>query len=872
MVSPDEYDELSADPVPEEEQTPNRQHRETTRSRPREQRVQPDQRSPPARVDWKPAYQERYKDLDKSRYRIKSWLSARRAMFDEHQQARARKLLKSDRDLAEMTDDFLDEYNGNFYAAALESFKQSRIPAPPGKDGWTRKMVEDFDKFGASAFTKPSGGVRTPQVEIESGDESSDESGDESSDESSEESESESDELDDILDDLFNDDEPPESGSDRSSRDSSDYDDTPSAAGPASGAGFPPPKTAGVVGTSDPSRDEESDDYDERYEEFERLKAERAAEMKAQKEAEQIKQRKSRRAYLKSVQNGVQAGRDAYDPLLTYQDRRKARKILRGRRRIKPDEGYDSRRLARKAEKDDIRRNALAAYGPGTVYRDRTRASRLERNRRKALGVRFDTRTHRTRTSRLDRSKIEDDGVGPRRVEIESSDGSSEEDGSNNESWLNRPPDSPVNDGWDGWFGGSAGGDTSGEGSGEEFGNESSDESESESDELDDEVLNGILDDLYNDDEPPKPEVIVISDDDSDDDPLPVGKYRPRKPEGGFSPSAAGPASGPGSEDSDTGDVVQTSDPSREMCAMKIAEYHRWLSKQDRNVLYNAIANKQNDQELRECLMSELKRRAKAIVPDENFDDISLQQVQALYDIVDTIYYNGLLVQKCPLPPAPLTAKEQLRARDTQNMTTFKFVDKRAKKGGHCMWIPRSQHIEIAMHKEMFLNIPVKDGVMEPRVSNGIPCSSRLECFLNVLLHESVHALINCTCSIPRKERPSALGSHGKVFQAVAKVLFGHTDFRHELSRPFDPSKHLVTQQEVQAIIKHNKNLPSFKRHVIKYVDKNRGISYLYPIRANPKTVSATLSPSKGAKSYKIPYRVITIVGPEHRIYPVQYK
>ena len=389
----------------------------------------------------------------------------------------------------------------------------------------------------------------------------------------------------------------------------------------------------------------------------------------------------------------------------------------------------------------------------------------------------------------------------------------------------------------DGWFGGSAGGDESGEES-----------------------------------EPQTPEVIVISDDDSDDVPLPVGKHKPRKPEGGSSPSAAGPASGPGSEDSDTGGVVQTSDPSREMCAMKIAEYHRWLSKQDRNVLYNAIANKQNDQELRECLMSELKRRAKAIVPDENFDDISLQQVQALYDIVDTIYYNGLLVEKCPLPSAPLTKKEQVQARDTQNMTTFRFVDKRAKKGGHCMWIPRSQHIEIAMHKEMFLNIPVKDGVMEPRVSNGIPCSSRLECFLNVLLHESVHALINCTCSIPRKERPSALGSHGKVFQAVAKVLFGHTDFRHELSRPFDPSKHLVTQQEVQAIIKHNKTLPSFKRHVIKYVDKNRGITYLYPIRANQKTVSATLSPSKGAKSYKIPYRAITIVGPENRIYPVQYK
>lgn len=194
MVSADEYDELSDEEVSAEEQkrefirrlervvgskTLGRQRRFNQRVT---QPVQRNWRSSPARVDWKPAYQQSYKDLEKSRTQVKNWLSARRKrllnpMFDKIQQARARKLLASDREITKGKEELLDFYDGDFYAFALESFQQSQIPPPPGASNWTRKLVKDFDESGSAEYSEPSGGespVRARRnVPIESDDESS---------------------------------------------------------------------------------------------------------------------------------------------------------------------------------------------------------------------------------------------------------------------------------------------------------------------------------------------------------------------------------------------------------------------------------------------------------------------------------------------------------------------------------------------------------------------------------------------------------------------------------------------------------------------------------------------------------------------------
>lgn len=188
-MSADEYDEFTDEEASAEEQkrefirklegvvgskTLGRQRRFNQRVT---ERVKGDQ----------PVYRERYEDL-----KHRNWLWARRRrllnpMFDTIQQARARRLLESDRSLARQVDDFLDDYDGDFYAAALESFEQENIPPPPGRRSWTKKLVKDFDESGSAGSSEPSGGespvLARRNVPIESDDESSTDDEDERYDE-----------------------------------------------------------------------------------------------------------------------------------------------------------------------------------------------------------------------------------------------------------------------------------------------------------------------------------------------------------------------------------------------------------------------------------------------------------------------------------------------------------------------------------------------------------------------------------------------------------------------------------------------------------------------------------------------------------------
>ena len=56
---------------------------------------------------------------------------------------------------------------------------------------------------------------------------------------------------------------------------------------------------------------------------------------------------------------------------------------------------------------------------------------------------------------------------------------------------------------------------------------------------------------------------------------------------------------------------------------------------------------------------------------------------------------------------------------------------------------------------------------------NGLVCADRAAVFLSVLQHELCHLSVQTCCRDPR--------SHGHRFQALARKLFGHTDFRHSL-------------------------------------------------------------------------------------------
>lgn len=63
-------------------------------------------------------------------------------------------------------------------------------------------------------------------------------------------------------------------------------------------------------------------------------------------------------------------------------------------------------------------------------------------------------------------------------------------------------------------------------------------------------------------------------------------------------------------------------------------------------------------------------------------------------------------------------------------------------------------------------------------VSNGQSCYSKLECLMNVLVHEICHFILMFVVpDISEKEQ-----AHGKSFKRLAKYLFGHTDYKHALT------------------------------------------------------------------------------------------
>ncbi len=66
--------------------------------------------------------------------------------------------------------------------------------------------------------------------------------------------------------------------------------------------------------------------------------------------------------------------------------------------------------------------------------------------------------------------------------------------------------------------------------------------------------------------------------------------------------------------------------------------------------------------------------------------------------------------------------------------------------------------------------------------SGGLLCKERMVCFLNVLLHETVHIILTVfECLKLRKD----VHIHGREFKSIIKKLFGQTDAQHGLIKGY---------------------------------------------------------------------------------------
>ena len=162
-------------------------------------------------------------------------------------------------------------------------------------------------------------------------------------------------------------------------------------------------------------------------------------------------------------------------------------------------------------------------------------------------------------------------------------------------------------------------------------------------------------------------------------------------------------------------------------------------------------------------LWKELYARAAMIIPP-NFTNFTNDQLEGVFRIIDEVYFVGRLQTIMDSKGSPLTF-DTLRSINTAGYCKTSF----------CSLTKKMLRSIISMSKKVFTDIPIG----ETRFSNGIPCYTRLECLLNVFLHETIHLLGFASCNHLKMH-------HGPLFQKIVLNLFGQTDFRHELKRSQD--------------------------------------------------------------------------------------
>jgi len=172
------------------------------------------------------------------------------------------------------------------------------------------------------------------------------------------------------------------------------------------------------------------------------------------------------------------------------------------------------------------------------------------------------------------------------------------------------------------------------------------------------------------------------------------------------------------------------------------------------------LAGMRPREEDRLVYLAEVERQMRNVMGDKNFTSISADQVRTCIDIIDKTVLNGVL-------------KKHVRYTATLNRRgTFKKI-------GHCSTTraPGSATTaEIAFNARLlFSEVPLVDGTIKARDCNGIICKDYVAILASVLMHEIVHLIIQWFAPLERKKGGTMWSSHGTVFMAIAKNLWGHT-------------------------------------------------------------------------------------------------
>lgn len=158
--------------------------------------------------------------------------------------------------------------------------------------------------------------------------------------------------------------------------------------------------------------------------------------------------------------------------------------------------------------------------------------------------------------------------------------------------------------------------------------------------------------------------------------------------------------------------------------------------------------------------------RSKIVASIKNFEtrDITTELLEEIFEAIDKYYFGGELEE---------------RLKEKESILTFK-VTQGTKVAGVCSMDGKRCNYTISISKKLFDSLFKNDE--KSLRNNGLKCYSKNKCVLSTMEHEIVH-LIMYLYDLHDEH-------HGRVFQCVTKELFGHTDFRHELTLG-DPDERL---------------------------------------------------------------------------------
>eukprot|EP00469_Lotharella_globosa_P017318 CAMPEP_0167828904 /NCGR_PEP_ID=MMETSP0112_2-20121227/11776_1 /TAXON_ID=91324 /ORGANISM="Lotharella globosa, Strain CCCM811" /LENGTH=355 /DNA_ID=CAMNT_0007732365 /DNA_START=138 /DNA_END=1200 /DNA_ORIENTATION=- len=140
-------------------------------------------------------------------------------------------------------------------------------------------------------------------------------------------------------------------------------------------------------------------------------------------------------------------------------------------------------------------------------------------------------------------------------------------------------------------------------------------------------------------------------------------------------------------------------------------------------------------------------------------------------------------------PTSPLLGGNLKRLLKQEKRTvTFRVAPRMTSRAGHLLSDSRRPKwhelaISPTLLDQSFERKPTGKNAGRRIVVNGCECKTKAEAFVRVVEHEMLHLLFVCD-SMPAACRSE--GHHGATFQAAARNIFNHKDFRHDLVTPWE--------------------------------------------------------------------------------------